>query len=46
MTFSNDDAYDHGDPKRSDYRETPPCDFCGGRRGHYVDCPIHGTEPS
>lgn len=40
MTFSNDDAYDRGDPKRSDYVGKVVCALCAAPPGrHYTDCP-------
>lgn len=34
----SDEAYDPGDPKRSDYREPRTCALCGGINGHYSNC--------
>ena len=37
--MNDDDAYDPGDPKRSDYTGPVVCALCAGRGGHYSDCP-------
>jgi len=33
-----DEAYEPGDPKRSEHREPAVCVLCGGIGGHYGDC--------
>lgn len=35
-----DEAYDPGDPKRSDYTPPPACVFCGCLGGHYTGCQV------
>lgn len=38
--LSEDDAYDPGDPKRSDYSASETCSLCLGTFGrHYESCP-------
>ena len=34
----SDDAYDYGDPKRSDYSGATICVLCGATGLHYSDC--------
>jgi hypothetical protein len=36
--MDNDNAYDYGDPKRSDYTGPVICVLCGGHGQHYADC--------
>lgn len=38
MSDFQNEAYDAGDPKRSDYTPAVVCVFCLGRGGHYSDC--------
>lgn len=38
MSAYDDDAYEPGDPKRSDYREPQVCSICLGVAGHYPEC--------
>jgi hypothetical protein len=38
MSAYDDDAYEPGDPKRSDYSEPRVCVSCSGIGGHYPEC--------